>query len=31
MSHANRHGLEPDAIIQQLGLEPHPELSLIHI
>jgi predicted cupin superfamily sugar epimerase len=25
MSHAHRPGLEPDAIIQQLGLEPHPE------
>jgi hypothetical protein len=25
MSHANRNGLQPDAIIQQLGLEPHPE------
>src|SRR6188474_409078 len=25
MGHANRPGLEPDAIIQQLGLEPHPE------
>jgi len=25
MGHANRPRLEPDAIIQQLGLEPHPE------
>ena len=25
MSSTNRRGLEPDAIIQQLGLEPHPE------
>ncbi|HEX5214914.1 MAG TPA: cupin domain-containing protein, partial [Vicinamibacterales bacterium] len=25
MSHANRRALEPDAIIERLGLEPHPE------
>ena len=25
MTHANRGGLEPDAIIERLGLEPHPE------